>query len=417
MDLTTPESLDQAVKGLAVLAAIPVVLFALWADYYVAYLRTAIKSAPQFDPKIEKERVHIAAACVVLFEFILFVGSLDIIEAYPKICSAVFLAGLIGIGYVQAGVEKQFVPKQLGPAPLNPRKAVSGFRALLFGLLSGFLYVATLVMFVKVSAWVAGGFHFSSPWSAVFVMTGAAAGIFSGLTLNFALAPWQMKNSVSVTPMTEEEAITVSAPMDKAGLKNFSLWVIEDRLATAAIAGFSWGRGVFRPALFVSRTVMNSLTKEELTAVVAHEAAHVLAQHLRKRVLLSASLIIALTFMAVFGTLATFTFFPGASTQSGLGMVFGIFSFGMAFFILQKQNRVHEFQADWIAIQKLGADFECWANALRKMDQMNGFPVLPGALSSHPRTETRIQNVAKMIEYISTIRKTEAPAANKDRAA
>ena len=421
MDFSVPENTDQALLGLAVLATIPVVLFALWADYYGRYVQAARKNIPGFDPKIERERIRIAGGCVLIFELVLFVGSFDLVEAYPKACGLAIVGCLLAVGFIQAGVENELVPRQLTPASAStpPKRTSSGMKALLFGLMSGFFYVFTLMTFVKASVWIATALQFSTPASASFVMVGAALGIFAGLTLNFALAPWQLKNSLAVTAMTDEEKATVCGSMEKAGLKNFEYWVIEEQQATAAIAGFRGGFGFFRPALFISRKVMSTLSKDEISAVVAHEAAHVLAKHLRKRVLLSASLIVSLTFMALFFTLATFTWLPGSSAQSGAGMFFGVVAFGFAFFILQRQNRVHEFQADWLAVQKLGASFESWATALRKMDQLNGFPLLRGALSSHPRTELRIQNVAKMIEFFGTLKKAEkrTEVSGKDSAA
>jgi Zn-dependent protease with chaperone function len=252
-------------------------------------------------------------------------------------------------------------------------------------------------------------------------MGAAAVGIFSGLSINFALAPWQMKKTLPVIAPTDEEKALLAGPMDQAGLKNFEYWIIEDRVATAAIAGYRGGFGVFKPAVFISRALMTNLSKTEVAAVIAHEAAHVMANHLRKRILLSGALIASLTFAALFCTLASFTFIPGASAHEGIGMIFGVAAFGLAFFVIQRQNRVHEFEADWLAIRNLGADFESWASALRKMDQLNGFKPLPGLLSSHPQTETRIQNVAKMIEFFSIMKKTETPQTDSsnssDRAA
>lgn len=414
VDLSAWDSSEKALFGLAVLAAIPVVLFALWADYYARYLVIARKQMPGFDPKTERDRIRVAQFCVGLFETVLFLGSMELAQQYPKTCTAIFFGALLSLGLIRIALERPLDPPVLNPVKFDGKKAASGSKALLFGLLSGFLYVLTLMSFVKAATWIAMTFHFSNIGGASFVMLSAAVGIFCGLSLNFALAPWQMRHSLSVVPMTEEELALLKPPIERAGLKDFNCWIVDEPQATAAIAGFSKGVGVFKPALFISRKVITALTKEELHAVVAHEAAHVLAKHLRKRVLLSATLIVSLTFLAIFCTLATYKFAPQGSLQSSSGMLFGCAAFFCAFFILQKQSRVHEFQADWLAVQKLGADFEAWASSLRKMDALNGFKLLPGALSTHPRTEIRIQNVAKMIEFMSIMKKAEAAAAKSD---
>jgi Zn-dependent protease with chaperone function len=418
MDLSGWDAAQKALCGLTVLAAIPVVLFAIWADYYAQYMAKARKNSPNFDPKVERERIRIAQFCVGLFETLLFLGSMELAQEHPRTCTAIFFIALLSIGIIRIALERPLDPPLLSPGNKSESRAsASGSKALLFGLASGFLYVMTVMSFVKVCAWIAQGLHFSSVAAGTLVMLGAAVGIFSGLALNFALAPWQMRHSLPVVAMTEDELEFAKPVLEQAGIQNIQCWIVEEQQAMAAIAGFSWGGGVFKPALFISRKVKNTLTELELQAVIAHEASHVLAKHLRKRVLLSAALIISLTFIAIFATLATYKFAPTGPFQGSAGMFIGCAAFFCAYFILQKQSRVHEFQADWLAVHKLGADFDAWSNSLRKMDQLNGFPLLPGMLSSHPRTEIRIANVAKMIEFMAVLKKTEAQQPSREKPA
>lgn len=404
---------ERVFSGLAVLAIIPVVLFALWAEYFDGYVETARKKSSEFDPKNERDRIRIAAGGVLVFETLLFLGALDLVGEFPKASTFLTFGSILAVGAIQARLEKKLQPVALSAAPLHARKVADGMRILLFGVMSGFLYVFCLMAFVKAAIWIVTASHMSSVWGSCFVMGAAAIGILGGLTVNFALAPWQMKNSLSMTAMTEDQITQFKAPMERAGLTGFEYWIVEDSQATAAVAGFRNGKGIFRPSLFVSRKVMTSLTAEQITAIVAHEAAHVLAQHLKKRILLSAFMITGLTFLAVFATVASLLWMPSQSAQNGVGFIFGCAGFFLAYYVLQRQGRVHEFQADWLAVQKLGADFDAWANALRKMDELNGYPSLPGALSSHPRTEIRIQNVARMIEFMGELRKAEAELEKK----
>jgi hypothetical protein len=237
------ESAQQAVMGLAVLAAIPVVLFALWAEYFNKYIDTLEKHDPKYDRKLELDRAKMASTCVLLFEVVLFVGSMDVLKIYPKFCVGTLTLAIVFLGISQAGIERKLkpLPTALSPdgtpvsattnlnanshatsnanGPATPAaNGANAFRALLFAAFGGFSYVLTLLGTVRAFIWVAQTFHFSDQNAALFVMFGAAVGIFAGLLLNFALAPWQMRNSLPVYKMPDGPSRTdVEALFKKIG--------------------------------------------------------------------------------------------------------------------------------------------------------------------------------------------------------
>jgi hypothetical protein len=230
MDQEVIDGARQAVEGLLVLAAIPVVLYALWAEYFAHYLEDLKENNPDFDRKAEMEKAKTASICVLLFEIVLFIGSIDLLKIYPKTCALVLLGATFSLGAVQAGLEKKLrIPQALlkavpgmPPAPLGRGQNINPLKALFFGLLGGFSYMITMITVVKVFAWIAEISKMSNSGGAVFVMVGAAFGIFAGLLLNFALGPWQMKNSLPVSKLPEGELLEkISNVFSKANRFDF----------------------------------------------------------------------------------------------------------------------------------------------------------------------------------------------------
>jgi Zn-dependent protease with chaperone function len=427
MDQEVIDGARQAVEGLLVLAAIPVVLYALWAEYFSHHLDGLKETNPEFDRKAEMEKAKTASICVLLFEIVLFIGSADLLKIYPKTCALVLLGATFALGAVQAGLERKLrLPEaQLKTAPVSRPQGVNPLKALFFGLLGGFSYMVTMITVVKIFAWIADSAKMSNSTGAVFVMVGAAFGIFSGLLLNFALAPWQMKNSLPVTKLPEGPLLEKISKVFK-NANRFDFFVVEieaPRTATAMVAGFSVGRGPFKPAVFVSRSLLNQLTDGELCAVIAHEAAHIDRSHLAKRLAFSGVLIVGLTFLSVFAILAVHFLFPVGDWQGSMGSVFGFLALIATFRALSWQSRRHETEADVICANS-ASRFEEWASALRKIDSFNGVTSeqarSPGLVKSlfgqgHLATEIRIAQVGNLIGY--TDQTHEVIAEESDRAA
>jgi Zn-dependent protease with chaperone function len=450
MQEVMPEAIEgaqQAVMGLAVLAAIPVVLFALWAEYFHKYIDTLEKHDPKYDRKLELDRAKMASTCVLLFEVVLFVGSMDVFKIYPKACAAALMTAIVFLGVAQAGIERKLRPLPVAQNPdgtavdvRTPSGAVGGpaaptatsanpLRALLFAAFGGFSYVLTLLGTVRAFIWVAQTLHFSDQNAALFVMFGAAVGIFGGLLLNFALAPWQMRNSLPVYRLPEGPVRTeVETLFKNIGKQNFEFYVINvegARTLTALVSGFAFGRGLFQPAVFISKSLMTQLNPEEFKAVIAHEAAHIAQNHLFKRVVMSASLIVALTFVSIFGVLLVHFMFPSNAPDSlaPVEMIFGFISLILTFRALAKQSRKHESEADWICVSQYGSDFADWSSALRKIDLLNGVSTSNPTNNlwtqffgrGHPDTETRVTVIETLLIRSGKVpTKKSAPAQDHD---
>jgi Zn-dependent protease with chaperone function len=312
--------------------------------------------------------------------------------------------------------------------PTTRQQNINPMKALFFGILGGLSYMITMITVVKIFAWGAEVFKMSNSAGAVFVMVGAAFGIFAGLLLNFALAPWQMKNSLPVSKLTEGPLLDKLSKVFTHS-EHFDFFIVEveaPRTATAMVAGFSGGHGPFKPAVFIARSLLNQLTSGELCAVIAHEAAHINRSHLAKRLAFSGVLIVGLTFLSVFAILAVHFLFPVGEWQSSSGSFFGFLALITTFRALSWQSRRHETEADVICTKTLSR-FDEWASALRKIDAFNGVtpeqakrPSMIKTLfgQGHLPTEIRIEQVKKLIGYTEkTQASEETHAENIDRAA
>ena len=195
---------------------------------------------------------------------------------------------------------------------------------------------------------------------------------------------------------------SLKASFARARFSPLSFRVIEMerfRMANALVAGVSWGRGVFAPVLFVTRTLVQHCNAEELEAVICHEMSHLALRHLRRRFYYSFGLVFVTVFF-----LAGLSFLSSASVpvsrqaakaMLGISMLAAL---GAQLYLIRRQVRVHEIEADTYAVGTFGVKFEAMASALRKLDLLNdqlGDKKDPStylcAGCGHPTTEQRIR--------------------------
>ncbi|MGK5087284.1 M48 family metalloprotease [Bdellovibrionota bacterium FG-2] len=428
-----------AMRGVAILTAIPVVLFALWADYFGRYLeqlgregKGAPEGEPEYDKDHELQRVRLTGFCVLLFQFVLFLGTGEVRKVFPVSANLLFLAAVLGQGWIQARLEKRFETKgsQASGALRSARPtlafglATKVFMGAAFGAV---IYLGVMLLSVRVALGLAVWVQAGREVTLILVILGGIFGIGGGLFVNFALAPFFLRKTLPIKVPSEqgEEAVVSSAVNDtfsKAKLARPELRIFDlDRMdsATALVAGFSWGRWIFRPLLLVSKTLIGVLNGDELRAVIDHEAAHIALRHLRRRLLFSVALILSLAFASIALNLLVFLV-----TRSGSSFLWGgliaMGSFFVCFRFLGQKNLQFEQEADRYAVEKLGANSNDLVNALRKLDLLNfqGRHVktlgrLHMRAKVHPNTEARI--VA--LEQRFGVSSVTLPAAQQDKAA
>lgn len=399
--------LQTAVKGLAVLTAIPVVGFALWTEYFESFIRDRLAENPKFDTASEMIKVRLASLTVMIAQFTLYLGSGEIRREYPGLGNLLFVGALLIQLIVQSRTERNLRPAG-DPAASEISLAL---RAFTWSTLGGALYIGILLAALRGSFYLAQIIHANAVWTVTLLTLGAISGILGGLGLGFAMGPIQMRKMFPTSPVQEPTLVKdLESCFHSAGLQAPAFYILElnqFQVGNAMMTGFQSGKAWFRPALYISRTLLAGLSPEEFRAVILHEVSHLKARHMRRRFLLSAGMILCASLGTGFLILLAQLLIPQFSGSSIFGLIAVLASFWATFKMLEKQNRLQEIEADLSAVQ-LGASIEDLAGALRKIDLMNGVssqhPSMAAQLSGsgHPATEERIKYLQNYIKQNST---------------
>lgn len=397
-------TVDHAVKGLAVLTAIPVVGFAIWADYFGRSIDRLAADDPLYERAEEKAKIRLASLVTLLLQFSIFVATYEIRQVSPLWAYGLFMAAFVIQGRVQAGAESKLkgphdesVKLAVGNAVAEPaselRTAMNGF---LWATIGGTLYIVMFAIPVVAASLIARFGHLGENATAALVVGSAVVGMLSGLAVNFALAPFYLQRMLRSEKVEDPRLnAALSDCFARGGLALPSFYVIRARSheATAMVAGFPFGRGVFRPGLFISQGMLDALNEEELRAVVLHEVAHLKLRHLMRRLGYSATLIFGTTAVATFCVYAASVVAPAGELKNMVGFAAAAGAFLATFKLLGRQSRNQEFVADHHAVSALGASSESLVSALRKLDRVNHLDPMNRVAQlsgSHPATDARV---------------------------
>jgi Zn-dependent protease with chaperone function len=432
-----------AVKGLAVLNLIPLVLYAIWADYYARYLDDALRENPDLDRAGEISRIRTAGLCGLLAQAGLILATSDLRHQAPAYVNGFCFVGIMAQAWMQMRLEKKVsvgspqkthAAQNLSWRASLATPALTGARAIFGCALGGALYIAVTLITVRLFAFAGDLFHAGPTARTALAILGGLCGVAGGLTINFALGAWHLRQIFAALPLPlQDPAGTATRALieeryRKGGVRVPGIWVIESEhlgAANALVAGFSFGRGIFSPGLFISRGTLNLLTPDELGAVISHEISHLRLHHLRKRLGMTLLLVIGITFVAATFAVAAALLHVPANSVGWLGPIAAIVSFFASLKVLGWQSRFQEIQADIHAVEILGARLEDLESALRKIHQLNALArpeQAPGAMRpglTHPSLEERIARLHAYFEFNRALEAAVAdePAEEKDRAA
>ena len=167
--------------------------------------------------------------------------------------------------------------------------------------------------------------------------------------------------------------IQIESLFSRAGLKSpqiFELSEFKELSPTeprAFVAGMRQGQGFFRPALFLSSSLINKLEPAQLEAVILHEASHLALSHATKRVLYGAGAAVC-CFVSAFSIfmVAVLALSPVLRVMLAPWLMIGTFFLALYFQIraVNWQSRKQEFEADSNAVSRLGADPVALAEAI-----------------------------------------------------
>ena len=194
----------------------------------------------------------------------------------------------------------------------------------------------------------------------------------------------------------------ILALMDKCGFRSKGIFVMDGSKRSGHGNAYFTGVGSNKRIVFFD-TLLDSLTPEEIEAVLAHELGHFKLKHIQKRLLSTFAL--SLAALALLGWLAGQDWFYhglGVSQASSwmalllFMMVLPVFTFFVQP-LMSLLSRKHEFEADAYAVQQSsGADL---IHALVKMYRENASTLTPDPLysafhDSHPPAPVRISHIS-----------------------
>jgi len=387
-----PESIDvvTSAQGLAILSAILVVIYALWAEYFGQYIRQLDKEESKVNREAESEKARLAVVLVAFFEFAIYLGSPDVRQAFPVFAQLVFIISIILLIFIQSGIEKKIrLNQRKSPSPFPDAFGLAGMlaRALTVWVAGTILYVLFISVIIQSLFWTAEFFHVPGPWKTIFMAIGGFLGVGIGVAFNFALSAWVLRKILPLAPLEDPHLKSqFQKVFHRVGLGLPEFWIVELeklRLTSLTFAGFSFGRWVFRPGFFVARWLLEHLTSAEVNAIVLSQVSHVLLRHVEKRFLFS-------LFLIFLTSLASLLLLGLGFETLGVWVAFCFFLISLH--LLVRQNKKHQLEADLYCIQKLGVPADDLISALRKKDEL---PPEQGIQVSqiHPETEQRIQSL------------------------
>lgn len=197
------------------------------------------------------------------------------------------------------------------------------------------------------------------------------------------------------------------------GLRTPTLRLIESDGLNAFATGLHEGRY----SITVTRGLVNTLTRDELEAVLAHELTHVINKDVR-------TMVIASIFAGIISVIAEMVFRGLIYSRGGgrrdnknagplilIGIVFAVVGFALAFVIRMMLSRTREFVADAGAVE-LTKNPDAMISALRKVEGRSSLPGpdevqqlfldnqpngvgLEGLFATHPPIGKRIDALVK----------------------
>lgn len=196
--------------------------------------------------------------------------------------------------------------------------------------------------------------------------------------------------------------------LQRCNFTSQGLFIMDGSKRSAHGNAYFTGMGKAKRIVFFD-TLIDRLTPEEIEAVLAHELGHFKRQHIRKRLLQSFALSLAV--LALLGWIATKPWFylslgvtPDLNGYNA-GLALALFSLVMPVFgffltpISSMGSRKHEYEADTFAAEKSSA--QDLITALVKLYQDNAATLTPDPLyssfyDSHPPAPLRIEHLQKL---------------------
>jgi len=385
---------------LIISTAIPVVMFALWKEYFEQDWNDPEQVEREEDQALEGAiaRIRLAGLLTTTLQLVIFMATSQIRQEDPVAGVSglwITLAGLVVQRIQQASLEHRVtrgVHKEKKPvAVVMTGQVLWAFAGLVvyLGLLGGsLLSTALIISFFKMTGLKA----------AATLVVGTLVGYTLALASNFVLSPWFMKRILPGSSLGDgelRERISHWFKMAETQEPELRIFDQSPTLLSAWVTGISSLKGPFRPVLWLTPIALELLDEDEIEAVVKHEVIHLKKNHLLQRFALAwaMSLLVLVTLSAGLGLAAWLPkeqagpILPAFSLFLGVALVWGSIR------AIQEQSRLHELEADLLCITELGARASALESALRKAERING----AATSKSHPGLAARLEALEPLL--------------------
>ncbi len=228
--------------------------------------------------------------------------------------------------------------------------------------------------------------------------------VWTGFTL---LMMWAFPTFIAplfnkFSPLSDESLkARIDALLERCGFNSKGVFVVDGSKRSAHGNAYFTGFGNNKRIVFYD-TLLDSLTEDEVEAVLAHELGHFRKNHIKKSMLLSIAMTLA-GFYALDILMNADWFYSGlgvenASTHAALMLfmfILPVFTYFISPFF-SAMSRKHEFEAD--AFAKEQSDYKALISALVSMYRDNASTLTPDPIhsmfyDSHPPASIRIAHL------------------------
>ena len=391
---------------LIISAAIPVVMFALWKEYFEQDWNDSERAEPEDEQSLEGAiaRIRLAGLLTTTLQLVIFMATYRIRQEDPLAGVSglwITLAGLVAQRIQQASLEHRVTRSALKEQATSFKpvmKPVVMTGQVLWAFAGLVVYLGLLGGSLLSTALAISFFKMTGIKAAATLVVGTLVGYTLALASNFVLSPWFMKRILPGSSLGAGKVReSISLWFKAAGTPEPELRVFEQtpNLLSAWVTGISSLKGPFRPVLWLTPMALELLEEDEIEAVVKHEMIHLKKNHLLQRFALAwaMSLLVLVTLSAALGLAAWLPkeqagpILPAFSLFLGVALVWGSIR------AIQEQSRLHELEADLLCITELGARASALASALRKAERING----AATSRSHPGLGARLEALEPLL--------------------
>lgn len=404
----------RAFLTLAFLTAIPVVILALWAEYTKKAWDDEKELTDTPEMRNEQIRqVRWGGFAGFLTQIFVFFSNHEARAEHPGWCAFLLIMALFAQNTIQYGLEKRL--RELKESPVEHARI--GLKSFFWTMASLAGYLGVIGLFVGAATAVGLTFKFPPAAFALILFGGGILGITCALALTFALGPIYLKQLFSTKPIVDPEIQGILKECFSRGKvpePEFLTIELEHFGAhNALVAGYKSGRGVFRPAVFITPSLIKNLTPEEFRAVIFHEVSHLSLNHMRRRFLSTTGALFGSVLAASILLVTAHLLFPAPLTDL-VRFICLFIPVLVPLSHLKKQMDRQEDEADLHAIATMGASFDDFSTALRKLDLMNDqllytdqiVPIRKTPSVGHPETEARLKRLRIGIERLRLMRRS-----------